>query len=131
MEKKFLDLLKSERFLIAIGGILAMLLAAFLPELESAQSDLISAFVLIVGLAIAGESLEKILVGAYPLARRIVTATPNKKDDSLLDGLAALASVLGYRLEPTALTDAPPNRVFATYQMNPETISKEIDDVVK
>lgn len=99
IERKFTDLLKSERFLIAIGGILAMLAAAFIPELESAQSDLISAFVIVVGVAVAGGSLEAAAVALYPVARRIVTATPGKRDDSALDMLAALAAALGYRLE--------------------------------
>lgn len=99
MEKKVFDLLKSERFLIAIGGILAMLAAAFVPELESAQNDLISAFVVVVGLAIAGESLEQIAVALYPVARRIVTATPGKRDDSVLDMLVAFGQALGYRIE--------------------------------
>jgi uncharacterized membrane protein YccF (DUF307 family) len=99
MERRYTDLLKSERFLIAIGGILAMLAAAALPELESAQSDLIGAFVIVIGVAIAGGSLESAMVALYPFARRIVAATPNKRDDEALNGLVALAAVLGYRLE--------------------------------
>jgi uncharacterized membrane protein YccF (DUF307 family) len=99
MERRYTDLLKSERFLIAIGGILAMLAAAALPELESAQSDLIGAFVIVIGVAIAGGSLESAMVALYPFARRIVAATPNKRDDEALNGLVALAAVMGYRLE--------------------------------
>lgn len=52
------DILKSKRFISSLIGILAMLLVAAIPEFQSAETELITAFTGIVMFLIGGYTLE-------------------------------------------------------------------------
>lgn len=63
-----MDIFKSRRFWTAVGSLIAMVIVAFVPELESVQETLVVATVIIAGFLIGGYSAEdvfRIRAGAY------------------------------------------------------------------
>lgn len=110
MEKRFRDLLKNERFLMALALIVALFVSAGVPALESSEADLIEAFKGGLWLAIGGATLSEILAFLYPILVRITERTPDKRDDHALAIAAHFLQGLGLLTLPTKedVDAAPP-----------------------
>ena len=84
------EVLKSRRFITLVVGMLVMLVVAYVPQFGSIEDELVSNVTLLVGLLIAGYSLQDVAREFLPTARKMAAATESKLDDTLVEVAASV-----------------------------------------
>lgn len=117
------EILKSKRFWVLVGTIVAAIVVVLVPELQSAELQLITV-IGAMGLATSlGYSIQDWIRTVYFPLKDLVEATKTPVDDELL---AAAAMLIKLRFPDLNLETAPVSQVNVNVDAVPDVPEKEV-----